>query len=57
MNFKIKYKNRLVKIVIQAKNQKLRKKIMNFFKYQNESLLKIEAEQKMTIEKLSINDD
>ena len=41
-----------LKVLIREKKEELER-----LKYQSESLLKIEAEQKMTIEKLSNNDD
>ena len=41
-----------LKALIREKKEELER-----LKYQSESLLKIEAEQKMTIEKLSNNDD
>ena len=41
-----------LKVLIREKKEELERLI-----YQSESLLKIEAEQKMTIEKLSNNDD
>ena len=41
-----------LKVLIREKKEELER-----LKYQSESLLKIEAEQKMTIEKLSNNDE
>ena len=41
-----------LKVLIREKKEELER-----LKYQSESLLKIEAEQKMIIEKLSNNDD
>ena len=41
-----------IKVLIREKKEELER-----LKYQSESLLKIEAEQKMTIEKLSNNDE
>ena len=41
-----------LKVLIREKKEELER-----LKYQSEALLKIEAEQKMTIEKLSNNDD